>query len=79
MATSTVHETPSNAVAVLLSFVRLALVAAWIANVILVSATWLNALDGGRMPQLLGPTALLAWILLLGWLAWRTQFRRRAN
>jgi hypothetical protein len=79
MATSTAHETPNSAVTALLSFVRLALVVAWIANVILVSATWMNAFDGGRMSQLLGPTALLAWILLLGWLGWRTQFRQRAS
>jgi hypothetical protein len=73
------HETPGAGVSHLLSLVRLILVLAWIANVVLVSAAWLNAYHGGHMPKLLGPSALLGWILLLGWLGWRTQFQRRVN
>ncbi|MEZ0276038.1 MAG: hypothetical protein ACAH88_14115 [Roseimicrobium sp.] len=70
---------PSSGILNLLPLVRLALVAAWCANVVLVSAAWLNAYDGGHTAKLLGPSALLGWILLLGWLGWRWQFRQRVG
>ncbi|RBP47306.1 hypothetical protein DES53_101103 [Roseimicrobium gellanilyticum] len=73
------HEVPSIGISHLLSFVRLSLIMAWVANVVLVSAAWLNAYHGGHTPKLLGPSALLGWIFLLGWLGWRTQFQRRTN
>lgn len=77
MITSSGHETAGAGTSHLLSFVRVTLVTVWIVNVVLIAAAWLNAYDGGHTPKLLGPSALLGWILLLGWLGWRTQFGRR--
>jgi hypothetical protein len=79
MITSPHPEAPDSGISYFLPFIRLALVMAWIANVVLVSAVWLNAYDGGRAAKLLGPTALLSWIILVGWLGWRSQFQQRAR
>jgi hypothetical protein len=78
MITSSEHPTTGHGISHLLSFVRLALVFAWMSNVVLIAAAWLNAYDGGHTPKLLGPSALLGWIFLLGWLGWRSQFGRRS-